>query len=137
VTWLLRIITRLALAGLVMAGLGAVLIYGTWKLAHPFLLQHGQKGEIARLERRVEQLKREHKDLKEAARRLATEKGRAEELRRLGYVRPKERIIRFLKGPSSSEAPAPVEPQPAAGGVKDRIKHWLEGRLRPATEAGG
>jgi cell division protein FtsB len=130
--WLVRVIVRLVLAGLLMAALGAALIYGSWKLLHPFLLQRQQSKEIAQLETRVEQLKREHGELKRTVRRLSTPQGRAEELRRLGYVRPKERIIRFLRGHTPLHPPAEDEPPAAPVGVKDRIKRWLQPRLAPA-----
>jgi len=129
--WIIRLLLRLALVGLLMAALGAVAIYGSWKLIHPFVLQREQHREIAQLEQRVAWLKREHASLKEAATRLATEAGKAEELRRMGYVRPKERILRFLKAPAPA-ARVPRQPTRENAGVKDRIKRWLERRLAPA-----
>jgi len=130
--WIIRLLLRLALVGLLMAALGAVAIYGSWKLIHPFVLQREQHREIAQLEQRVAWLKREHASLKEVASRLATEAGKAEELRRMGYVRPKERILRFLNAPPAQHAPAARKPSPENAGVKDRIKRWLERRLAPA-----
>jgi len=130
--WILRAFCRLILVGLLMTAVGAVAVYGSWKLLHPFILQREQGREIAQLEQRVDGLKREHARLKEAVDRLGTPQGRAEELRRMGYVRPKERIIRFLQGSPAQEA-APSQPTkpPENVGVKNRIKGWLERRFAP------
>jgi len=132
--WIIRALVRLIFIGLLMAAVGAAVIYGSWKLLHPVLLQAEQRKEVAQLEERVERLKQEHARLEKTVRRLSTVKGKAEELRRMGYVRPKERIVRFIKGPPADEA-AP-QPQPAAErpGVKNRIKHWLERRLPPPDD---
>lgn len=97
---------RLAGLGVVLALAGGAFLYLCWKVPRPFLIQRQQQAELATLQRQLAARTGEHGALAAEMGALSTPEGMRLEARRLGYVRPGERPLRFLTPP-----PPPARPQ--------------------------
>jgi len=110
----LRHLARLAGLGAGLALAGATLIYLCWKVPHPIVLQYHQQGELAGLEAQLAQKRSENRQLKAQRDGLATPEGQRLEARKLSYVRPGERPIRFYTPPPPPPQPRTAPPPPPA-----------------------
>lgn len=106
-----RHLLRVAGLGAALAVTGALGMYLCWKVPHPFLLQHQQRGELRVLRSQLAAERALHRRLEREKQVLSSPEGIALEARRLNYVRPGERPLRFLT-PPPPRPPAPTGPPP-------------------------
>lgn len=102
-------LVRMLAMGAVCGLAGVFVIYGAWRLCTPYAEQWQARSEVVKLERRVQQLNVERRQLRQLERVLASPEGIKNEARRLGLLEPGERSLRFMTRPKPRAAPGQLE----------------------------
>jgi cell division protein FtsB len=125
-------LVRVCVTGVVFGFVGVAVIYTAWRFCYPYAEEWQARAQVARLGRRVSDLRAEHQRLQQQAQLLATPEGIKIEARRLGLLKPGERSLRFMTRPESREAPR-QEPTRRPGAL-ERLRAWGRGLLGSAEK---
>jgi len=126
-------LVRSLVAGAVIGIAGIALVYGAWRSCGPYVEEWRTHHEVAALERRVSELRVEQRRLQQQAEALVNADGIKAEARRLGMVKPGERLLRFMTRPKPREALPQAEPAPS--GAIHRLRSWGRRLLAPPEQA--
>lgn len=100
------------------------------KLSRPYRQTWRQRSELRKLTAKVDAKRHERQQLRHEIAKMQTQEGMLMEARRLGYLRPGERMLRYVKPENWPRAERPQAPPSRLSRLKEKVHRLLDKRDR-------